>query len=427
MSSSTWFGSHHRSQLLFLPPDMPSLYLKSKSLITYPDNPPLVDAVVEIKGERIAAVGSSNEIPIPPDATVIDRSDQTVMAAMVDPHTHITINNSYGIPLSEHFDFDYATAVLRGADNLRRDLETGVTTMRALGDRIGIEKSFRDTVERGELEAPRLQVCVRALRPSHGTAPFLAYPADGPEELTRKIGENIDDGADWTKLFVTNVRDGESFEDYLRGDLTDVAAYSKREIETAIAYSHDRGIPVCAHAIGGDAMRWAMEAGIESIEHANLLTEQDVDLFVKSGAYLSDPNLQLFFDSESGFESFGSWEWDWWRERVEIARELISRWMPEAVKAGVKICLATDSTHATLWRDAKCLVGLGVSEIDALKAVTVNGAEMMGLSDDVGKVAPRMRADLIAIDGNPLEDIESLRRIRMVMKDGAIVHEVDAN
>jgi imidazolonepropionase-like amidohydrolase len=354
---------------------------------------------------------------------VIDRSDQTVMAAMVDPHTHITINNSYGIPLSEHFDLDYATAVLRGADNLRKDLKTGVTTMRALGDRIGIEKSFRDTIERRELQAPRLQVCVRALRPSHGTAPFLAYPADGTEELKRKIGENIDEGADWTKLFITNVRDGETFEDYLRGDLTDVAAYSRDEIDTAIAFSHDRGVPVCAHAIGGDAMRWAMEAGIESIEHANLLTEADVDLFVKSGAYLSDPNLQLFFDSESGFESFGSWEWELWRERVEIARELTVRWMPEAVKAGVKICLATDSTHATLWRDARCLVELGVSEADALKAVTVNGAEMMGLSDDVGKVAPGMLADLIALGGNPLDDIEALRDVRMVMKEGVVVSE----
>jgi imidazolonepropionase-like amidohydrolase len=401
-------------------------YIKSKTLITHPDGPPIADGVVQIDSKRIVAAGSADEIPIPPDATVIDRSDQTVMAAMVDPHTHITINNSYGIPLSEHFDLDYATAVLRGADNLRQDIETGVTTMRALGDRIGIEKSFQETIERGELDAPRLQVCVRALRPSNGTAPFLAYPADGPEELTRKVGENIDNGADWTKLFVTNIRDGETFEDYLRGDLTDVAAYSKAEIDAAIAHSHDRGVPVCAHAIGGDAMRWAMEAGIESIEHANLLTERDVDFFVKSGAYLSDPNLQLFFDSESGFESFGSWEWSWWRERVEVARELTAKWMPEAVKAGVKICLATDSTHAALWRDAKCLVGLGVSEADTLKAVTVHGAEMMGLSDEVGKIAPGMLADLIAIAGNPLEDIESLRKVELVMKEGVIVHQAGA-
>ncbi len=294
--------------------------------------------------------------------------------------------------------------------------------MRACGDRIGIEGQFRDAIERGELVAPRIQACVRALRPSHGTAPFIAFPADGPEELKRKIGENINDGADWTKLFVTNVRDGETHEDYLRGDLTDVAAYSKVEIETAIKFSQDRGVPVCAHAIGGDAMRWAMEAGIESVEHANLLTEQDVDLFVKSGAYLSDPNLQLFFDADTGFESFESWAWHWWRERVDVARELTAKWLPEAVRAGVKVCLATDSTHATLWRDAKCFVGLGLSESEALKAVTVNGAEMLGLADQVGDVVRGKLADLIAVDGNPLEEITSLRDVRMVMKEGTIVH-----
>ncbi len=393
-------------------------YVKAGLLITHPDQPGIKDAVVAIVGDRIGEVGSVEESSIPLGAHVIDWSGWTVMAAMVDPHTHITINNAYGIPLNEHFDLDYTTAVLRGVDNLQQDLRTGVTTMRAVGDREGIETQFREAVSRGELMAPRIQACVRALRPSHGTAPFIAFAADGPEELKRKIGENIDEGADWTKLFVTNVRDGDSFEDYLRGDLTDVPAYTRQEIETAIAFSHDRGVPVCAHAIGGEAMRWAMEAGIDSIEHANLLTESDVELFVKSGAYLSDPNLQLFFDSETGFESFESWAWDWWRDRVEIARELTGRWIPEAVKAGIKVCLATDSTHATLWRDAKCFVGMGLSEVEALKAVTVNGAEMLGLDDRLGDVKPGKLADLIAIEGNPLKKIEALREVRGVVMEG---------
>ena len=403
-----------------------SVCVKAKKVITHPEAPPIEDGVVLIEGDRIIDVGPATEVSVPLEAKVFDQSSRTVMAAMVDPHTHITINNSYGIPLNEHFEFDYATAVLRGADNLQQDLRTGVTTMRALGDRIGVEANFRDAVERGELVAPRIQACVRALRPSHGTAPFIAFAADGPEELRKKIGENIDAGADWTKLFITNVRDGDRFEDYLRGDLTDVAAYTREEIEVAIAYSHDRGVPACAHAIGGDAMRWAMEAGIESIEHANLLAESDVDLFVKSGAYLSDPNLQLFFDADTGFESFESWEWDWWRERVEIARELTARWLPEAVNAGVKVCLATDSTHATLWRDARCFVGLGLSEVEALKAVTVNGAEMLGLLDDLGDLSAGKMADLIAVEGDPLEDIESLAEVRLVLKEGQVVHEVAA-
>ena len=141
-------------------------------------------------------------------------------------------------------------------------------------------------------------------------------------------------------------------------------------------------------------------------------------------AYLSDPNLQLFFDDEVGFASFDTWAWDWWRERVERARELTAKYIPEAVRAGVKVCLGTDSTHATLWREAKELVGLGVSEVDVLKAVTTNTAEMLGMADCVGHLGIGMFADVIALSGNPLEDIACLRQVKMVMKEGEVIADV---
>ena len=196
------------------------------------------------------------------------------------------------------------------------------------------------------------------------------------------------------------------------------------EIEAAIAVSHDLGIPVAAHAIGGPAMRWAMEAGIDSIEHANLLEAEDVELFVKSGAYLSDPNLQLFFDREVGFESFETWRLDWWRRRVEHARERTARYLPDAVRAGVKICLGSDSTHATLWREARALADLGVSTADAIRSVTTNTALMLGMADRLGRLAPGYLADLIAVDGNPLEEVAYLREVRRVMKAGERVENL---
>lgn len=400
---------------------MPKI-IKSKLLIVHPDDAPIPKGMVLVDKGRVVDVGA--DLAVPAGAEVVDCSAYTAMPALIDSHVHITINNRFGVPLSAHFDIDATTAVLRGAMNLRSDLASGVTTMRTLGDRPGVEKAFQGAIDRGEAVGPRLQVCVRALRPSHGTAPFLSFPADGEEELALKIRENFARGADWTKLFITNVRRGDAYEDYIRGDLTDVPAYSKREIEAAIAASHGLGIPVAAHAIGGPAMRWAIEAGIDSIEHANLLTEEDVALFAKSGAYLSDPNLQLFFDDEVGFASFPTWAWDWWRERVERARESTAEHLPEAVRAGVKLCLGTDSTHATLWREAKALVGLGVSEVDALKAVTTNTAEMLGMADRVGHLRPGMLADAIALSGNPLEDIAQLRHVKMVMKAGEVATDV---
>lgn len=398
-----------------------SILIKSKLLIADPALPAIENGVVAIDGEHIVAVGDDALAMARADWEVVDCSDWTIMPGLIDAHVHITINNRFQVPLSAHFELDDATAVLRGVMNLRSDLASGVTTMRTLGDRLGVERAFKEAIERKEAVGPRLQICARALRPTHGTAPFLAYIADGVDELKLKIRENFAQGADWTKLFITNVRQGDTFEDYLRGDLTDVPAYSKKEIEAAIATSHELGLPVAAHAIGGEAMRWAMAAGIDSIEHANLLTEKDVALFVKSGAYLSDPNLQLFFDSEIGFESFGSWQWNWWRARVEYAREQTARYLPEAVRAGVKVCLGTDSTHATLWREARALVGLGVSEAETLKTITTHPAHLLGLSDKVGQLTPGFRADLIALKGNPLADIESLRHIRLVMQSGQVL------
>ena len=394
------------------------IVIKSKLLIVDPGKAPVPGGIAIIDGERILGAGAPSTLGVDPAWETLDWSSWTVMPALIDAHAHITANNRFRVPLNVHFELDAATAVLRGAMNLRSDLATGVTTMRTLGDREGVEKPFQEAIDRKEAVGPRLRVCVRALRPGHGTAPFLSVPADGAAELEARIRENASRGADWTKLFVTNVRDGDTFEDYLRGDLTDIAAYSKAEIEAAIGVSHDLGIPVAAHAIGGAAMRWAMEAGIDSIEHANLLEADDVDLFVKSGAYLSDPNLQLFFDPEVGFEAFETWRMDWWRRRVECARERTARHLPEAVRAGVKVCLGTDSTHATLWREVRALADLGVSTTDAISAVTTNTAEMLGLADRLGRLAPGYLADVIAVDGNPLENVACLRQVREVMKAG---------
>ena len=402
---------------------MPTL-IRSRLLIANPDEAPIPGGIVIVDGERVLAAGAPSALHADPAWETLDWSSWTVMPALIDGHAHVTANNRFRVPLNVHFELDAATAVLRGAMNLRSDLASGVTTMRTLGDREGIEKQFQEAIDRKEAVGPRLKVCVRALRPGQGTAPFLSFPADGAAELEARIRENVSRGADWTKLFITNVRDGDTYEDYLHGDLTDIAAYSRAEIEAAIGVSHDLGIPVAAHAIGGPAMRWAMEAGIDSIEHANLLEAEDVDLFVKSGACLSDPNLQLFFDPEVGFESFETWRMDWWRRRVERARERTARHLPEAVRAGVRVCLGTDSTHATLWREARALADLGVSTADAIRAVTTNTAQMLGLADRLGRLAPGYLADVIAVEGNPLADVACLRRVRGVIKAGEHVENL---
>jgi imidazolonepropionase-like amidohydrolase len=217
---------------------------------------------------------------------------------------------------------------------------------------------------------------------------------------------------------VTNVMNGSTDEDYRRGDLTGVPAYTRQELQAAIGEAHDLGMKVAGHAIGGPGMRWAMEAGIDSVEHANLIEEQDVEFFVKYGTVLSDPNLQLFFDTETGFESRENWKQPWWREKVIRSREQTARWIPAAIRAGVKVALATDSTHGVLWKEPKYLVQIGAAPRDALLAVTRHSAELLGLADEIGTLEPGKFADLIAVRGDPLSDITALRNVRMIMKGG---------
>jgi imidazolonepropionase-like amidohydrolase len=397
--------------------------LRAARLIADPREDALRDGIVVVDGDRIAAVGAAGEVEIPPGCEVVELGDATLLPGLVDTHTRITANLHRGVSLEEHARADATTAALRGIANLQDDLLSGVTTMRTLGDPPGVEVRFRELIAAGEVVGPRLHVCHRAFRPSHGTASFLATTVDGEAELRRAIRENFAAGADCLKLFITNVMHGTRYEDYLRGDLTGVPSYSRGEIEAAIGAAHELGIPVAAHAIGGDAMRWAIAAGIDSIEHANLMVEGDVELFAEHGCFLSDPNLQLFFDAETGFESFATWVHPWWREKVEHARELTARWIPEAVRAGVRVCLAGDSLHGVLWREAVHLVRLGIGAAEALAAVTVNGAQLLGLDTELGTLEPGKRADVIAVAGDPLTDMTDLANVRLVLRDGRTMAE----
>jgi len=394
--------------------------IKSRQLITDACLAPIKQGVLLVEGDRILAIGPPGAVVIPPDCQVLDHGDETVLPGLIDSHIHITGNSTSGIPLIEQYASDLATAVIRGCRNLRTDLAAGVTTARSLGDIGDVELRFRQCIERGEIPGPRLVIAVRALRSSYGTARFLAIAADGADELRKMIRQSFAMGADVAKLILTNVMQGSGEEEYRRGDLTDTPAYSRPEVVAAIEEAHELGMKAAGHALGGPAMRWAIEAGIDSIEHANLIDERDIEPFLEHDVVLSDPNLRLFFDGAMGFESRESWNVDWWRARVLRARERTARYLPQAVKAGVKLALGVDSAHGFLWKEAECLVRIGVSPQQALAAVTRNSAELLGMADLVGTLEPGKLADIISVGGDPLREITALKDVRLVMKGGHV-------
>ncbi|MHC1770275.1 MAG: amidohydrolase family protein [Flexilinea sp.] len=393
-------------------------FIKSKQLLFDVEIPPIPQGILVYEDDRILEIGSLETIEIPNDCPVIDCSEDTVMPGLIDSHCHITGNSKYRITLKESHTIGLPTAMIRGTMNLREDLATGVTTMRTLGDVEDVELHFREAERRKEIESPRLIISIRALRPSHGTAPFLGFAADGVDEIRKRIRENFSMGADVVKLFISNVSNGLTDVDYRRGDLTQVPAYTREELFAAIGQAHDLGMKVAGHAIGGPAMRWAMEAGIDSVEHANMLEEQDIEYFVKYGTYLSDPNLQLFFDDETGFSSRDNFKQPWWREKVLAARKMSEDYIPLAMRAGTKVCLAVDSTHAFLWKEVKYLAALSGSNIESLKAVTKNSAELLGMQDSIGTLEKGKFADIISVKGDPLTDITVLKDVNLVIHDG---------
>lgn len=398
--------------------------IRSKQLITDPDKPAIPGGLVIIEGDRISKVGTPGEIPIPRDSQIINCENDTVLPGLIDSHAHISSNNKYRLPLRDHFELDLPTVVLRGSMNLRSDLASGVTSMRTCGDIDDIELRFKRAIERNEIPGPRLTISIRAFRPSHGTAHFLAASADGPDELTKMVRENFSMGGEFIKLFVTNVTNGASDEDYRRGDLTEVPAYSENELVAAISTAHDLGMKVAGHAEGGPGMIWAIKAGIDSIEHACLGKEEDIEYFIKYGTFISCPNLQVFFDKETGFESRPFWEHDWWRQKVKMTRERMAFFIPLAIKSGVKMCLATDSGHGFLWKEAKFLVELGASPKDALLCLTKNSSELLGMTDQLGTLEPGKTADVISVRGDPLKDITVLQNVDLVVKSGRIYHNL---
>ncbi len=405
-----------------------------KLLIDGTGKEPVEDAAVVLEDGRVVATGKRSEISSPPSAVKVDCTSLTVLPGFIDAHVHATEDAAIEEPIMEQYLKSPALRGVRACKALLRDLTSGVTTVRLLGDGLdGFDLGLKDAVARGELCGPRILACVSAIRPSFGTAPEIGIPADGVDEVRTVVRKLVAKGADVIKLFATNVCRGTSYLDYLMGDLTKVPAYTYDEIAAAVEEAHRAGVKVAAHALGGEGLRWCMKAGIDSVEHANLLEDRDIEIFLETGTYLSDPNLQLFFDPESGFESNlnRTHKWnelpDWWHQKVRWSRENTRTLMSKAVRAGVKFALGTDLNHGSMWKEATYFVEeLGASEMQAISAFTKDSAILCGLEDSLGTLESGKTADLVAVRGNPIKNIRALKDVELVMKGGKIVHHVAA-
>jgi imidazolonepropionase-like amidohydrolase len=363
---------------------------------------------IRITNGRIARVAA--DLPVDPDAPDQDFSGRYLLPGIFDVHVHAMTNSADAMELLRT---PLTYRVAEALASLKRTLRAGVTSVRDAG---GLDAGIRDALARGLAEGPRAQVSVVPLTQTggHGDG-FLAGPgwemsneymtpdypgrpvgvADGVDEVRRAVRQNIRAGADWIKLLATggvmSAGDGQFDEQF-----------SPEEIAVAVSEATRRGVPVMAHALGGPALRTAVEAGVRSIEHGLWLTEEDAALMAERGAYLV-PTLTIYRQLADA------------AERGELPATVATRAraagdvLGEAVRiahaAGVPIALGSDfahrDDHGNNLREIPLLHRAGLTPEQALLAATGNGARLCGVDGDVGRLVGGQRFDAVVLDQDP--------------------------
>jgi imidazolonepropionase-like amidohydrolase len=368
--------------------------------------PPIRDALVVITDGRITSVGPAGGPT--PGIEPLDLRHRFVMPGLIDCHSHASIVPSQGDQLGQLCRGPVPQA-LAATRNLRRDLAAGTTTMRIMGEEHFVDVDVRDAIEAGVIPGPRLLVAGRGLAANngHGRA-LMSY--DGVDEVRRGARENLRRGATHVKIFVTG---GVSSP----GTTPTSSVYTREEIRAAVEEADRVGSYAAAHAHGGPGLQLAVREGVRTIEHAALATDEDIALMVERGVWLIC-TFGIFMHAE-GIEG-GDGQRPAIMDKMRWARRVVAETFPRHLASGVRFAVGTDSVHGRLPFELQTLVRFGVTPADALLAGTRWGAEACRVDDQVGTLEVGKRADLIALDGDPLKDLTALERVRLVMKDGVV-------
>jgi imidazolonepropionase-like amidohydrolase len=380
--------------------------------------------IVEVRGGLVDATVAEFAA-----ATVIDLRDSYVLPGLVDSHVHLTSDTGGVRAHLEEVQLSPAAKSFNALSNAHKTLSAGFTTVRNLGDRDGVTLALRDAIRDGKVVGPNIVDAGTSISTSSGHMdPALGFRDDLRDALDRH--ENLCDGADACRRAVrlqmargvdvikiattggVNSRIGAGLGQQMFDD--EVRAI----VETARLY----GKKVAVHAHGQDGVKVALAAGVDSIEHGTTLDDECLELFRKSGAYyvptLSTVNgyLERIAADPNAYSPAVRAKVDW---RIRITGESLRK----AVPKGVKIAFGTDagvSKHGRNGDEFELMVKYGMTPLQALEAATVNAADLLGLAADVGTLEPGRRADLIAVDGDPLRDVTILKHVPFVMKDGVV-------
>ncbi len=381
---------------------------------------------IVIDGDRIAEIRDGFSSP-GDDDTVIDLSDATLMPGLMDMHVHLTGELSPKNYL-ERVQLNTATFAVRSVEYARRTLMAGFTTVRNPGDDGTITVALRDEIAKGMVPGPRIFTAGKSLAttgghadPTNGLRADLtrdAGPEDGvvngPADAAKAVRHRYKEGADFIKITAT-------------GGVLSVAKsgqnpqFSEKELRAIVTTANDYGFHVAAHAHGAEGMKRAIRAGVRSIEHGTLMDQEVMDLMKKHGTYYVPTILAGVFVAEKA-EIDGYFPELVRPKALEIGPKIHATF-GRAYRAGVKIAFGTDSgvsPHGENAREFALMVSAGMPPMEAIQAATMAAAELLGIQDELGSVEVGKIADLVAVRGDPLEDISVLETVAFVMKEGTV-------
>ncbi len=398
-------------------------------LLDKPGQRPRGQSTIVIRNGKVEAVRDGFvAADVFPGATQIDLKERFVLPGLIDSHVHLDSDKAGQAQLIESLTNSDAQVAYEAAVNARKTLEAGFTTVRNLGDSTGATLALRDAIEAGKLPGPRIVDAGTGISTTSGhgdhtlgLAPDFAEHApetnlcDGPETCRRAVRMQVRRGVDVIKLMTTggvNSRIGAGLGRQMFDD------EAKALVETAHLY----GKKVAVHAHGADGINLALRYGADSIEHGTLLDEEGVKLFLKTGAYyvptLSTVNgyLERLAKDPNAYSPEV-------REKIEWRIGITGKALQLAYPRGVKIAFGTDagvSLHGRNADEFELMVKHGMPAAEAIKAATLNAADLLGVSGEAGSIGPGKRADLIAVSGDPLSDVTVLKRVGFVMKGGKV-------
>jgi len=395
-------------------------------LLDHPGRAPRGPSTIVIRDGRISEV-RDGFVDVPGSQRVIDQRTRFVLPGLIDSHVHLVSDIGGQLGQLEDVQVEDAALAYNALVNARKTLSAGFTTVRNLGDEHGVTLALRNAIRAGKVIGPNIVDAGRSISTTSGHMDSaLGYRedfrevlhahdnlCDSAEACRRAVRIQVGRGVDVIKIATTggvNSQVGAGLGQQMFDD------EARAIVEAARLY----GKKVAVHAHGADGIKVALAAGVDSIEHGTMLDDEGIALFLKSGAYyvptLSTVNgyIERLAANPGAYSPEVRAKIEW---RIKVTGESLRK----AVPKGVKIAFGTDagvSKHGRNADEFELMVKYGMTPAAALQAATVNAADLLGLQADVGTIEPGKRADLIAVDGDPLVDVTVLKRVPFVMKDG---------